>query len=157
MAFTMLICVANLQKSDKVFSISQIYLTGGPFFQGEPINISQNRCCSEHSWGSDGLMDVKDPFWFSSYLNNFSFRIPPPSCGSCRLVNNWWGRETSAHSRALSKYGSELPTRLELLLNQCSTPSCNVAEGAGWLCPLHLDVLFVGGETLDDETNDLWL
>lgn len=42
MAFTMLICVVNLQESDKVLSISQIYLTVGPFFQGEPINISQN-------------------------------------------------------------------------------------------------------------------
>lgn len=58
MAFRMLICVVNLQKGDKVHSISQIYLTVGPFFQGEPINISQNWCCSEHSWGNDGLMDL---------------------------------------------------------------------------------------------------
>ena len=40
MAFTVLICIVNLQESNKVHSISQMYLTGGPFFQGEPINIS---------------------------------------------------------------------------------------------------------------------
>ena len=50
----------------------------------------------------------------------------------------------SAYSRALSKYGPELPTRLGLLLNQGSTPSRYVAERAGWLCSFRLDALFDG-------------
>lgn len=62
MAFTMLICVLNCQESDKVSGISQIYLTRGSFFQGEPISISQNRCHSEHSWLNDGLHGSLRPF-----------------------------------------------------------------------------------------------
>lgn len=38
-AFTMLTCVVNLQESDKVHSIFQIYLTGEPFIQGKPITL----------------------------------------------------------------------------------------------------------------------
>lgn len=62
-----------------------------------------------------------------------------------------------AYSHALSKYEYELPTRLRLLLNQCSASSCYVVESAGWLCSFHLDALFDGlslktngGESLDD-------
>lgn len=62
MAFTVLICFVNLQESNKVHSISQMYLTGVPSFQGEPINISQNRCYSEQSWGNDGLHGHSRPF-----------------------------------------------------------------------------------------------
>lgn len=62
MAFTMLICGVTLQESAKVLSISQIYLTMGPFFQGEPINISQSGYRSEHSWGNDGLRGPLRPF-----------------------------------------------------------------------------------------------